>query len=102
MPDGLGSGTPLIQHGAHGRRRRQCRRALVVECGQHFKQATAELAIEVALDFLGHFGLIDREVPPPRTPPRRFELLRTHVIQTTELPLRAAGDRLRDLRRRAS
>ena len=40
-------------------------RALVVECGQHFKQATSDLAVEVAQDFLGHFGLIDREVPPP-------------------------------------
>jgi len=55
--------------------------ALVVECGQHFKQATSDLAVEVALDFLGHYGLIDREVPPPTVPPRRFELLRTHVIQ---------------------
>ena len=61
MPAGLGSGTPLIQHGAHGRRRRRRARALVVECGQHFKQASADLAIEVALDFLGHFGLIDRD-----------------------------------------
>ena len=80
MPAGLGSGTPLIQHGAHaGADAPGC--ALVVECGQHFKQATSDLAVEVALDFLGHFGLIEREVPPPATPPKRFELLRTHVIQ---------------------
>ena len=79
MPSGLGSGTPLIQHGAHaGESGPGC--ALVVECGQHFKRATSDLAVEVALDFLGHFGLIDREVKPPATPPRRFELLRTHVI----------------------
>ena len=80
MPAGLGSGTPLIQHGAHAGAEGPGA-ALVVECGQHFKQASADLAIEVALDFLGHFGLIDRPVRPVATPPRRFELLRTHVIQ---------------------
>ena len=35
MPAGLGSGTPLIQHGAHGRPDGEGA-ALVVECGQHF------------------------------------------------------------------
>ena len=80
MPAGLGSGTPLIQHGAHAGAEGPGA-ALVVECGQHFKQASADLAVEVALDFLGHFGLIDRPVRPVATPPRRFELLRTHVIQ---------------------
>ena len=80
MPAGLGSGTPLIQHGAHaGAEAPGC--GLVVECGQHFKQAASDLAVEVALDFLGHFGLIDREVRPPAKPPQRFELLRTHVVQ---------------------
>jgi len=80
MPAGLGSGTPLIQYDSHGRADGSGA-ALVVECGQHFKQATADLATEVALDFLGHFGLVDRPVLPPSSPPRRFELLRTHVIQ---------------------
>jgi predicted deacylase len=82
MPAGLGSGTPLIQHGAHGQADGAgAGAALVVECGQHFKQASSDLATQVALDFLGHFGLIDRPVAPPDVPPRRFELLRTHVIQ---------------------
>ena len=80
MPAGLGSGTPLIQHGAHAGADAPGA-ALVVECGQHFKQATADLGIEVALDFVGHFGLIERQVRPVATPPRRYELLRTHVIQ---------------------
>ncbi|MGZ5892312.1 MAG: succinylglutamate desuccinylase [Caldimonas sp.] len=80
MPAGLGSGTPLIQHGAHATADAPGA-ALVVECGQHFKQATADLAVEVAQDFIARFGLIDRPVPPPAAPPRRFELLRTHVIQ---------------------
>lgn len=80
MPAGLGSGTPLIQFGAHGRTDGSGT-ALVVECGQHFKRASGDLATEVALNFLGHFGLIDRPVPPPAASHRRFELLRTHVIQ---------------------
>ena len=79
MPAGLGSGTPLIQHGAHAGEHGPGA-ALVVECGQHFLQASADLAVEVARDFLGHFGLIERR-PPPSAVPRRFELLRTHVIQ---------------------
>jgi predicted deacylase len=84
MPAGLGSGTPLIQHGAHGTADGKKGAALVVECGQHFKQSTADLAVEVALDFIGHFGLIDRAVSPPAGRPRRFELLRTYVIRTPE------------------
>jgi predicted deacylase len=80
MPAGLGSGTPLIQHGPHGRAD-GAGAGLVVECGQHFKQASADLATEVATHFLAHFGLVDRPVPRAAKPPRRFELLRTHVIQ---------------------
>jgi predicted deacylase len=80
MPVGLGSGTPLVQYDGHGRADGSGA-ALVVECGQHFKQATADLATEVATRFLAHFGLVDLPVPPPAAPPRRFELLRTHVIQ---------------------
>jgi hypothetical protein len=52
--------------------------------GQHFKRSSAELAIDVALNLLGHFNLIDRELPPPAQPPRRFELLRTHVVKQAD------------------
>ena len=86
MPEGLGSGTPLIQHGAHGTAA-GAGVALVVECGQHFLRTTSALAIEVALDFLAHFGLIDgasRSLAAAGTPQRRFGLLRTHVIKTPE------------------
>jgi len=82
MPNGLGSGTPLIQHGAHGQASGSGV-ALVAECGQHFLQSSADVATAVALDFLAHFGLIaprpDATIPGAQ---RRFELLQTVVMQT--------------------
>jgi len=80
MPQGLGSGTPVIQHGAHGTGSHHGV-ALVAECGQHFKRSTGALAIEVALDFLAHFGLVDPR-PKAAAPQRRFQLLQTWVIRT--------------------
>ena len=85
MPDGLGSGTPVIQHGRHGIADSDAGVAMVAECGQHFRQATSDLAVQVTLDFLGHFGLIEREPPVGRTQPqRRYRLLRTYVVKTPE------------------
>jgi predicted deacylase len=83
MPQGLGSGTPVIQHGRHGQADSNAGVAVVVECGQHFKQSTADLAIQVTLDFLGHFGLMDRTVSAAPAP-RRFELLSTHVVANAD------------------
>jgi predicted deacylase len=84
MPSGLGSGTPLIQHGRHGDPRERGT-AMVVECGQHFLRSASDLATQVALDFIAHFGLIDADPQRPAPPPqRRFELLQTHVIKTPE------------------
>lgn len=83
MPQGLGSGTPVIQHGRHGQADSNVGVAVVVECGQHFKQSTADLAIQVTLDFLGHFGLMDRTVSAAPAP-RRFELLSTHVVANAD------------------
>ncbi len=82
MPAGLGSGTPLIQHGRHGRDEADAGAALVVECGQHFARATGERAIAVTMAFLRHLGVIaaEPEAPAPARP-RRFELLRTHVVK---------------------
>lgn len=80
MPQGLGSGMPVIQHGRHGQASSNAGAALVAECGQHFKQNSADLAVQVTLDFLGHFGLIDRPVRAASQAPRRFELLQTHVV----------------------
>ena len=83
MPNGLGSGTPLIEYGRHAHAAGGgC--AVVVECGQHFKRATSDLAIHVARDFVAHFGLMERDAAPPPAPQRRFELLRTYVIRTPQ------------------
>ena len=85
MPNGLGSGTPLIQHGRHGVEDSAAGAALVAECGQHFRNASAEVAVNVTLDFLAHFGLIAPRPPlSPRPAQRRFLLLQTYVIRTPE------------------
>lgn len=84
MPNGLGSGTPLIQHGLHAGADAPGA-AMVAECGQHFKRASAEVATAVTLRFLAHFGLIDKDpaTPAPEAQ-RRFELLQTHVIKSED------------------
>jgi predicted deacylase len=84
MPKGLGSGTPVIEHGRHGEAASDAGVGLVAECGQHFKQATADLAVNVALDFLAHFGLIAPRAAVDKPPQRRYLLLETHVIRTPE------------------
>ena len=83
MPQGLGSGTPLIQHGRHGTAD-FAGVGLVAECGQHFQQASADRAIRVARKFLAHFGLIQPDDWAPAEPARRYQLLQTVVIQTPE------------------
>ncbi|MGJ7507062.1 succinylglutamate desuccinylase [Variovorax sp. GT1P44] len=84
MPSGLGSGTPLIQHGLHAGPDAPGA-AMVVECGQHFKQSAADLATEVTMRFLANFGLVDKDpaTPAPEAQ-RRFELLQTHMIQSED------------------
>ena len=83
MPQGLGSGTPLIQHSRHGLADGGGGVALVAECGQHFLRASADTATAVSLGFLAHFGLIDSEkASPPAARQRRFELLQTCMVRT--------------------
>jgi len=83
MPSGLGSGTPLIQHGRHGQADGDGV-ALVVECGQHFLQSASDVATATALDFLAHFGLIEAVPRPAPAPQRRFELLETCMVRTQD------------------
>jgi predicted deacylase len=82
MPRGLGSGVPIIEHGRHGEAGSDAGAALVAECGQHFLRTTADLAVEVTLDFLGHFGLVTRAPAAAPPAPRRFELLETRMVRT--------------------
>ena len=84
MPDGLGSGIPVIQHGRHGEENSNAGAALVAECGQHFLQSSADLATEVALDFLAHFGLTEARPARERAPQRRYQLLQTCMVRTPE------------------
>ncbi len=84
MPSGLGSGTPLIQHGRHGQAD-GLGVGLVVECGQHFRQSAADVATTVAKDFLAHFGLIEPAADKPAPgPQQRYELLETCMVRTPE------------------
>ncbi len=84
MPSGLGSGTPLIQHGRHGVDGDGAGAALVVECGQHFRQSAADVAMAAVRDFLAHFGLIERAPQPEPGPQRRYELLQTCMVRTPQ------------------
>ncbi|MDB5753067.1 MAG: succinylglutamate desuccinylase/aspartoacylase [Ramlibacter sp.] len=85
MPNGLGSGVPVIQHGRHGIADSDAGVALVAECGQHFRNATADVAVAVTLAFLAHFGLIaPRTGLAPKPPQRRYELLQTYVVATPQ------------------
>lgn len=84
MPAGLTTGTPVIQHGRHGEAD-YGGVALVAECGQHFARDTSTLAVEVAMRFLAHFGLVDAD---PRwhapAPQRRYELLGVAVVKNED------------------
>ena len=84
MPNGLGSGTPVIQHGRHGIADSDAGVALVAECGQHFRHATGQVAVDVTLDFLAHFGLIAARPAAPKPRQRRYELIQTYVVATPE------------------
>ena len=85
MPNGLGSGTPLVQYGAFGQAD-HLGVAMVVECGQHFKTNAGEVALAAAQGFLAHFGLIasPQAAPQPQPPARRYELLQTCMVKSTE------------------
>jgi predicted deacylase len=83
MPNGLGSGTPLIQFGAFGTPQHHGA-AMVVECGQHFKTTTGEVALASTLGFLAHFGLIALPEAALRLPAKRFELLQTCMITSPD------------------
>ena len=83
MPNGLGSGTPLIEYGAWGQASHHGA-AMVVECGQHFKTSAGDVALAAAQGFLAHWGLIAPRAVQPQASARRYELLQTCIVQSTE------------------
>jgi len=83
MPNGLGSGTPLIEYGAFGQAAHHGA-AMVVECGQHFKTSAGDVALAATQGFLAHFGLIAPGPVAPSRPARRYELLQTCIVQSSE------------------
>ena len=83
MPNGLGSGTPLIQYGAFGEASHHGA-AMVVECGQHFKTSAGDVALAATQGFLAHFGLIARSASEAPSPALRYELLQTCMVKSTE------------------
>jgi hypothetical protein len=99
MPNGIGTGTPLIEYGQFGKPLPDVLGAMVVECGQHFLKASGDLATEVSLAFLVRTGVLSAarasvwgeqilgralRLSAP-TPPKRYSLLGVHVIRTPEL-----------------
>jgi predicted deacylase len=84
MPSGMSTGTPVIQYG-HWGEPGAAGVALVAECGQHFARASGELAVQVTLRFLAHFGLVDADPAwPAPEQPRRYELLSIATVKTRD------------------
>lgn len=55
--------------------------ALLVECGQHWRRATADFAYDVTLRFLAAVGAIDRPRPPSTAPQHVLDV--THTVTAT-------------------
>jgi predicted deacylase len=86
MPGGgFQSGDLLIQHGKLARAD-WTGASMVVECGQHFRQSSADVAKATARAFLALHGMVERGPAASSVLPaqRRVELLSTHVVKTTE------------------
>jgi predicted deacylase len=82
MPAGIGSGTPIIQYGQFGQSN-AAKTGLVVECGQHFLTASAQMAKTVVAHYLAYFGMLDSPSDnTTKAAPLRFELLKTYVVKT--------------------
>ena len=85
------AGTRLRDYAAFGAPE-STRNALLVECGQHWAQATAEVAIEVALKFLACSGAVAREWVDARLP--RTTPAAQRIIEVTG-PVTIDSDRFR-------
>ena len=91
---GHAEGTRMRDYGAFGDGG-DAKSALLVECGQHWMRRSREVAIECALRFLGHFGVIDGDSAADHWPaadpaPQRF-------IEVTEaITIRNGGFKFSD------
>lgn len=83
---GHAAGTRLRDYAAFGSPK-STRNALLVECGQHWARATARVAIEVALRFLGSTGAVARgwvEARLPETTPAEQRVIEVSGPVTIE------------------
>lgn len=53
--------------------------ALLIECGQHWRRATAEFAYDATMRFLAAVGIVDRPASPP-TPQRILDITDTVTV----------------------
>lgn len=83
MPAERFPGTGVIGYGHHGEADSNSGGALVVECGQHFAQSAADLAVDVTLRFLGHLGLIDHTMPAAPDA-KSYMLLEVHMVKSAD------------------
>jgi hypothetical protein len=96
MPAGLGSGTPLIQHGATAPGA-----TLPARPSSSSAASTSSRPAPTwrrRSPWISSATSASSSATSRRRRTRRFELLRTHVVQDPGLRLHATGDRLRDLR----
>ena len=68
------------------------RNALLIECGQHWEKSSEIVALDNALRFLGHYGMIDRETMDSHLSTQ--ELTPQKVIQVTD-PITVKSDSFR-------
>jgi predicted deacylase len=88
------AGLRMIERGAFGDPQ-DARTALLIECGQHWERAAAQVALDCLLRFLGHSGVLAPQfVTPqpqqiPRTPPATQQLVRvTEAVVARSLDFR--------------
>lgn len=78
-PGGRHQGGLLIEFGAFGDPA-STKTAMVVECGHHFARGSGDLAIDTALRFLAHHGLVDRDFAAAHLKPRPAEAATVYTI----------------------
>lgn len=78
---GQAAGLRMIERGGFGDPASP-KRALLIECGQHWEAAAQEVAIDTLMRFLAHTGVVDRGWALART--RRVPPARQQVVRVTE------------------